>query len=183
MEIELRIVISKVYFLSPWPAATPSCPIMSLWPWKSADMNFDQLEGPKPTILVGQHDSTCPLICMNKMMLSQHNYKTTIKAQEIKRYNYHLTIHSTLPQHLYSWRKNCVNCKMLQGSWRNVCWTILQTCTMMCFSIRKQVLKWTIFCVKTSFQIIIVLPLISSMAHYTGKPRKNQEDQIWRYLQ
>ena len=82
--------------------ATPSCPIMSLWPWKSADMNFDQLAGPEPSKLVGQHDSTCPLICMDKMMLSQHNYKTTIKA-EIKRYNYHLT---TLPLHLYS----CLQC-------------------------------------------------------------------------
>ena len=65
-------------------------------------MNFDQLAGPEPSKLVGQHDSTCPLICMDKMMLSQHNYKTTIKA-EIKRYNYHLT---TLPLHLYS----CLQC-------------------------------------------------------------------------
>ena len=82
--------------------ATPSCPIMSLWPWKSADMNFDQLAGPEPSKLVGQHDPTFPLICMDKMMLSQHNYKTTIKAK-IKRYNYHL---ATLPLHLYS----CLQC-------------------------------------------------------------------------
>ena len=151
--------------------ATPSCPIMSLWPWKSADMNFDQLAGPEPSKLVGQHDSTCPLICMDKMMLSQHNYKTTIKA-EIQLSSYYttstfvflLTMRSSRMLKRVEKVALIVKCYRGGGMYTyNI--SMLNNFTnmhnMMCFSIRKQVLKWTIFCVKTSFQII-VLPSISN---------------------